>query len=92
MYVVPLGVTSRTQPTPHVDDVGSVGRAAAVVATKRRYEDAPATDDQLNVGEVEMLVLELLGVMRVGLGKVPDVVRENTFPYTVVLPLLASRR
>jgi hypothetical protein len=88
-----MGVTSRTQPTPQASEVGSVGSAAALVATSSRWEDVGGpTADHVNVGAVVTLMLEFPGVNRVGLGRVPRVAKLCMLPSTVVVPLLASSR
>ena len=78
---MPVDIASRTQPTPQEGEVGSVGSAAELVAISTRYEAAPPTPDQVNVGDVVAPVAELVGVNKVGARSVPDVVNEETgFP------------
>jgi hypothetical protein len=51
-----------TQPL-QLEDAGSLGNTPATVASMKRYEAAPFTTDQLNVGEVDTsLPIGLAGV------------------------------
>lgn len=74
---MPAGVVSSTQPAPQVPDVGSVGKAAALVATMSRYDCAPVTTLQVNVGLVETDVEPFDGASNVGGGSVDNVVKLN---------------
>ena len=53
----------------HVLAVGSVGNAAALVATSIRYDEAPLTALQLNVGDWLTPVAPFAGLDSVGAGK-----------------------
>jgi len=69
---VPVGVALITQ--LQVEAVGSVGNAAALVATNNRYELAPLTAVQLKVGDWLTPVAPFEGVKSVGAGRLPETV------------------
>jgi hypothetical protein len=61
--------------------LGSVGNADGLVATISQYLFAPETDDQLKVGVVETFVAPLDGLIRVGAGNSPTVVKLHRAEY-----------
>ena len=58
-----------------VVDRGSLGRASWLVATMIRYDVAPGTEDQVNVGCVGTFSVPVAGIEEPGAGKVGSVAK-----------------
>jgi hypothetical protein len=68
--------------------LGSVGKADWLVATISQYRFAPLTEDQLNVGVVEIPVAPLEGPPRDGAGRsvIAAVLKLRTLEYAPWVP------